>query len=92
MEKTYKIICCHCGHIHKKSDTDELLEKCHACNEFLSDGDDWLSHSVRIFVGDADPAIIKHFIKEVKKKQTRLNSKKKGNPQKRSHSTAKKVA
>ena len=92
MEKTYKIICCNCGHIHKNSDLDELLEKCHACNEPLSDGEGWLSHSVRIFVGDADPAIIKHFIKEVKKKQTRTNSKNKSTQKKRSHSTAKKVA
>jgi hypothetical protein len=78
--------------MHKKFDLDELLEKCHDCNEVLSDGDGWLSHSVRIFVGDADHAIIKHFIKEVKKKQNRTNSKKKGTPRKRSHSTTKKVA
>jgi hypothetical protein len=92
MKKTYTIICCHCGHRHKKSDLDELLEKCDACSEPLSDGDGWLSHAVRIFVEDADPAIIKHFIKEVKKKQTRFNSKNKGAPRKRSHSRAKKVA
>ena len=92
VEKTYKIICCHCGYMHKKSDLNELLEKCHDWNEVLSDGDGWVSHSVRIFVGDADPAIIKHFIKEVKKKQTRINSKKKSTQRKRSHSTAKKVA
>ena len=92
MQKTYKIICCHCGHMHKKSDHDVPLEKCHACAEPLSNGDGWLSHAVRIFVEDADPAIIKHFIKEVKKKQTRLNSKKKSPPRKKSHPTAKKVA
>ena len=78
--------------MHKKADPDELLKKCHACNQPLSDGDGWLSHSVRIFVEDADPAIIKHFIKEVKKKQTCQNSKKKSTPKKRSHSTTKKVA
>ena len=92
MKKTYKIICCHCGHMHKKYDLDELLEKCHACNEPLSDGDGWLSHAVRIFVEGADPEIVKHFIKEVKKKQSRHNSKKKSIQRKRSHSTAKKVA
>jgi hypothetical protein len=92
VKKNYKVICCHCGHIHKKSDLDELLEKCHACNEALSDGDGWLSHGVRIFVEDADPGIIKHFIKGVKKKQTLHNSKKKSTPKKRSHSITKKVA
>ena len=92
MQKTYKIICCHCGHMHKGSDLDLLLHKCVACNEPLSDEDGWLSHAVRIFVEEADPGIIKHFIKEVKKKQTRLNSKKKRNPRKRSNPTAKKVA
>jgi hypothetical protein len=78
--------------MHKKSDLNKHLQKCHSCNEPLSDGDGWLSHAVRIFVGDADPGIIKHFIKEVKKKQSRLNSKKKSTPRKRSHATAKKVA
>jgi len=92
VKKTYKIICCHCGLIHKITDLDQPLEKCHACNEPLSDDNGWLSPAVRIFVEDADPAIIKHFIKEVKKKQTTLHSKKKSPPRKRSNPSAKKVA
>ena len=92
MQKTFKIICCHCGHMHKNADLDELLKKCNACNETLSGDAGWISHAVRIFVEDADPAIIRHFIKEVKKKQTRFSNKKKNTSRKRSHATAKKVA
>ena len=78
--------------MHKKSGQDDSLEKCHACHLPLTDDDGWLPHTVRIYVEEADPAIIKHFIKSIKKKHKLLNSKKKETLRKRLHPRAKKVA
>ena len=92
MQKTHKIVCCYCGHIHKQSYLDEPLEKCLFCNAPLSDDAGWISHAVRIFIEDADPVMIKRFITEVQKKKTRFRTKKKGLPRKKSHATSEKVA
>jgi hypothetical protein len=58
----------------------------------LSEKNVWNSHAVRIFVVDADPKLIKHFIKEVRSKKTRQSIRKRERARKKSPRTTKRVA
>lgn len=78
--------------MHKHNDLDVPLEKCLACKETLSHNTSWNPHTVRIFVMNADPMLVKHFINEVKNKNSRQNLRKKEIVQKRTPRTTKKVA
>lgn len=92
MERTFKIVCCYCGHIHIHHNIDEPLEKCEVCKEVLSADFSWSHHAVRIYVEDADPKLIEDFIEEVKAKRIRLGKKKKPAKKKVVSKTIRKVA
>ena len=76
MKKTFKVVCCHCGHINLNHNIDKPLEQCEVCKEILSTNSCWNPHSVRIFIEDADPNLIDNFIDEIKCKRVRLEKKK----------------
>jgi len=77
LDRAFKIVCCNCGHIHTHRSIDEPLEECKVCKEPLSIDSSWGSHSVRIYVEDADPKLIEDFVSEIKAKSIRLGKKKK---------------
>jgi hypothetical protein len=92
VHKSFKLICCYCGHIHTHHNIDILLDRCEACKAPLSMDDSWCSHAVRIFVEDADPKLIKHFVEEVKSKRIRLKKNKRSVKRKPPSRLTKKVA
>jgi len=92
LERTFKVICCYCGHIHIHHNIDAPREKCEVCKEVLSVDSFWDPHSVRIYVEDADPKLIENFIEEIKAKRIRLVKKKKAGKKKIVSKTTKKVA
>lgn len=92
MERTFKLICCYCGHTHIHHNLDEPLEKCEVCKEALSVNSSWNPHSVRIYGEDADAKLIENFIEEIKAKRIRLGKKKKTVKKKTVPKTIKKVA
>ncbi len=75
MERAFKVICCYCGHIHIHHDIDDPREHCEVCKRVLSFDSSWDSHSVRIYVEDADPKLIENFIAEIKVKKFRVTEK-----------------
>jgi len=91
LERTFKVICCYCGHIHIHHNIDAPREKCEVCKEVLSVDSSWDPNSVRIYVEDADPNLIENFIEEIKAKRMRL-VKKKAEKKKIVSKTTKKVA
>lgn len=78
MERAFKVVCCNCGHIQIHHNIDEPREQCEVCKEAMSVDSSWDPHSVRIYVEDADPRLIKNFIEEIKVKRIRLGKKKTG--------------
>ena len=92
MQKSFRIICCYCGHLHIHHTIDIPLERCEACKAVLAMDEAWVSHAVRIFVEDADPKLIQTFVEEVKSKRTRLKKNKKPLRRTVASRTRKKVA
>jgi len=92
LQRTFKVICCYCGHIHIHHNIDEPLEKCEMCKTDLSADSTWDSHKVRIYVEDADPNLIEDFIEGIKAKRIRLVEKKKTGRKKATSRVVKKVA
>lgn len=76
LKRTFKVICCYCGHIHIHHNIDAPREKCEVCKEVLSVDSSWNPHSVRIYVEDADLKLIENFVEGIKAKRIRLVKKK----------------
>jgi len=76
LQRSFKVVCCYCGHINIHQNIDVPREHCEVCKETLSVDSSWDPHSVRIYVENADPNLIKNFIEEIKSKQIRLGKKK----------------
>jgi hypothetical protein len=92
LERAFKVICCHCGHIQIHNNIDEPPDQCEVCKEALSIDSSWAPHSVRIYVEDADPKLIENFIEEIKGKRIRLGKRKKTGKRKMVSKTTRKVA
>lgn len=92
MQRAFKVICRYCGHVQIHHNIDEPREHCEVCKTTLSVDSSWDSHSVRIYVEDADPKLINNFIEEIKGKRIRLEKKKKAGRKKVVSKTTRKVA
>lgn len=92
MERSFKVVCCNCGHINIHHNIDEPRDQCEVCKEALSVDSSWNPHSVRIYVEDADPKLIKNFIEGIKGKRFRLEKNKKIRKKKVVSKTTRKVA
>ena len=92
MERSFKVICCFCGHIHIHQNIDRPRELCEVCKEVLSIDSSWDAHAVRIYVENADPKLIESFIEEIKSKRARLGKKKRSVKKKLPQKNTRKVA